>query len=168
MNKVMIAALVVMSGCRGHSDRKADKPAVELPVPTKLPPPPTGSAAAKPAGDHAASIDSEYATLLAMYNAPAGATPCESLYNAVGAEQEAAKNLKRDSIFSFVAPKADFLKVCGALPLAAQQCLVPSYQSKHAQECESAMPHDAEISKLYTMRTALEPPKEAGQMPAAH
>lgn len=164
MNKIVIAALVVMSGCRGHSDRKADKAAVELPVPTKLPPPQAGSAAHKP-GEHASSIDDEYATLLAMYNAPAGATPCESLYNAVGAEQDAAKNLKRDSIFSFVAPKPDFMKLCAALPLATQQCLVPSYQSKHAQECDGVKPADADLDKLYKLRKDLEPPKEAGQLP---
>ncbi|HSN26283.1 MAG TPA: hypothetical protein VLT45_08360 [Kofleriaceae bacterium] len=166
MNKIVIAALVLSAACRGHSDRKADKAAVELPVPTKLPPPATGSAA-KPAGDHATSIDNEYATLLAMYNAPAGATPCESLYNAVGAEQDAAKKLERESIFSFVAPKPDFMKVCGALPLTAQQCLVPSYQSKHAQECDGVKMPEDEIAKLYKLRKDLEPPKEAGQLPAS-
>lgn len=161
MNKLVLAALVTLVGCHKHSDPAKDKPSVTLPVPTKLPPVQPGSGAHTE--DHASSIDNEYATLIAMYKAPPGATPCESLYNAIGAEEDAAKSLKRDSIFTFVAPKPDFLKACGALPLMTQQCLVPAYQSKHAQECDGVHPSDADLAKLYVLRPGLEPPKEAGQ-----
>ena len=161
MTKIVIAALVVLAACKGHA-KKADQ-SRDLPVPTKLPPAPTGSAA-KAGDEHAKEIDNEYATLMAMYNAPAGATPCESLYNAIGAEQAKAKELKRDSVFSFVAPKDEFLKQCGALPATTQQCLVPAYQSHHAQECDSIDPTDAKIQVLFKLRTDLEPPKESGQM----
>ncbi|MBV8762532.1 MAG: hypothetical protein JO257_34930 [Deltaproteobacteria bacterium] len=163
MTKLVLAALVLTTACHKHSDSAKDKPAVTLPVPTKLPPVQPGSGAAKPADDHAASIDSEYATLIAMYKAPPGATPCESLYNAIGAEQDAAKSMKRDSVFTFVAPKADFLKQCGALPAMTQQCLVPAYQSTHGAECESLHPDEKELDKLYKLRDGLEPPKEKGQ-----
>lgn len=168
MKKLWLAALVLLFACRGHSDRAKDqKPAVTLPVPTKLPPAPTGSAAAKPGpgGDHAAEIDNEYATLLAMYDAPTGATPCESAYNAVTAEREAAKTLKRDSVFTFVAAKPDFLKLCNALRVTAQQCLVPKYESQHGPECEGAKAKDDDLAKLYVLRKDLEPPKESGQIP---
>jgi hypothetical protein len=165
MNKLWIAALLVLLACRGDSDRAKDtKRAVELPVPTKLPP--AGSAAAKPTENHAAEIDSEYATVIAMYKAPAGATPCESLYNAIVAEQDAAKNLKRDSVFSFVAPKPDFMKLCAALPVSTQQCLVPSYQAQHAQECDGMKPPAADVAKLYVLRQDLQPPAESGQLPS--
>lgn len=166
MNKLVLAALVVMFGCHKHSDSAKDRPAVTLPVPTKLPPAPSGSAN-KPS-EHATEIDSEYATLIAMYKAPAGATPCDSLYNAVLAEQESAKDLKRDSAFSFVAPKPDFMKLCNALPVTSQQCLVPAYQSRHAQECDGVHVPDDDVAKLYKLRADLEPPKEPGQMPATH
>jgi len=165
MKKHWLAALVLMSACRSHSDHKDDKPAVTLPVPTKLPPVVTGSAAAKPGADHAAAIDNEYATLLAMYNAPAGATPCESAYNAITAEQDAAKTLKRDSVFTFVAAKPDFLKLCNAQSVTAQQCLVPKYQDEHSPECDAAKVKDDELAKLYVLRKDLEPPKESGQIP---
>jgi hypothetical protein len=164
MTKLAIAALALLLGCRGHSDRPADKPPVQLPVPHKLPP--AGSAAAAGSGeDHAKAIDDEYATVLAMYNAPAGATPCESLHNAVLAEADAAKKLGRASVFSFVAPEPEFLKVCSALPQMVQQCLVPKYQATHAQECDGVQPDDAAVGKLYKLRSDLEPPKEPGQMP---
>jgi hypothetical protein len=162
MKKLVIAALV-MFACRGHSDRAADKPARELPIPHKLPP--VGSGSAAHAEDHAAAIDNEYATVRAMYNAPAGATPCESSYNAITAEQDAAKKLERDSIFTFVAPKADFLKLCGALPTTYQQCLVPAYQARHNEECAAANPAAGELDKLYVIRKDLEPPKENVQLP---
>jgi hypothetical protein len=166
MNKLSILALGLLLACHGKSDRnKDDRPVVQLPLPHKLPPAPAGSAA-KAGEDHAASIDNEYATLLAMYNAPTGATPCESAYNAVTAEQEAAKSLKRDSVFTFVAPKADFLKQCGALGAMVQQCLVPKYQSQHGVDCDTAKPADADLAKLYVLRKDLEPPKEPGQLPA--
>lgn len=166
MKTLTIAALVLLSACHGHSDRaKDDKPAVTLPVPTKLPPAPTGSAAAKPSEGHAAAIDNEYATLLAMYNAPTGATPCESAYNAITAEQESAKTLKRDSVFSFVAAKPDFLKLCNALSVTRQQCLVPKYQAQHAPECDGAKLPADDLAKLYVLRKDLEPPKESGQIP---
>jgi hypothetical protein len=166
MNKLVIASFVMMFGCRGHSDRAADKPPRQLPVPQKLPP--AGSAQAAGSGaNHAQAIDDEYATLLAMYNAPAGATPCESLHNAVLAEQDAAKKLGRESIFSFVAPEAEFLKVCAALPQMVQHCLVPKYQSQHGAECDGVQPSDADVAKLYALRKDLEPPKESGQMPGS-
>jgi hypothetical protein len=168
MTKTVIAALVLLAACRGHSDKAADKQVRELPVPTKLPPPVQGSAKPPPGEDHAAAIDDEYATVLAMYKAPPGATPCDSLYIAIGTEQDAAKTLKRDSVFSFVAPKADFMKLCGALSPAAQQCLVPSYRAHHPQECDGVKPPDDEVAKLYKLRKDLEPPKEAGQMPPSH
>jgi len=163
---VIVAALVPLFGCRSHSDRAKDqKPSVTLPVPTKLPPVPTGSAPAKPGEDHAAAIDNEYATLLAMYNAPTAATPCESAYIAITTEQDAAKKLKRDSVFTFVAPKPDFLKLCNALNVTKQQCLVPKYQSQHDAECQGAKLAGDDLAKLYVMRSDLEPPKESGQIP---
>ena len=162
MNKIVIIALVMLVACKRHAD-KPDQQIPKLPVPTKLPPAATGSAQAG-GNDHAAEIDNEYATLMAMYKAPPGATPCDTLYNAIGAERDKAKELKRDSVFSFVAAKDDFMKLCGALPAITQQCLAPAYQAHHAQECEGVDPADPKLEKLFTLRKDLEPPKESGQM----
>lgn len=164
MNKLVLAALLVTFAChKKKADDHSGDNIPHLPVPTKLPP----AGSAKPVDEHAAAIDNEYATLMAMYKAPEGATPCESLYNAILAEQDAAKNLKRDSVFLYVAPKADFMKLCGALPLTSQQCLVPAYQAKHGPECELVQTKDDDVAKLYQLREGLEPPKEPGQMPGS-
>ena len=162
MNKIVIATLVTLFACKGHSKKVDNDQVPKLPVPTKLPPAPTGSA--QHAGDdHAAEIDNEYATLLAMYKAPTGATPCESLYNAVLAEQAKAKELKRDSVFTFVAPKDEFMKLCAALPATTQQCLAPAYQSRHARDCEAVNMTNEKFETLFKLRGDLEPPKEPGQ-----
>ena len=165
MNKIVIAALVTLIACKGRSKKVDDDQVRTLPVPTKLPPAPTGSAQ-NAGNDHAAEIDNEYATLIAMYNAPAGATPCDSLYNAVLAEQAKAKELQRDSVFTFVAPKDTFMKLCTALPTTEQQCLVPSYQSHHGRDCEAVNMTNEKFEPMFKLRGDLEPPKEAGQAAA--
>lgn len=140
---------------RTAADPKAH---AKLPVPSKLPPAPPKEPAN--VGGHGTGIDDSYATLRAMYQAPEGATPCESLHNAVIAEQDAAKAMKRASVFSFVAPKDAFMKTCQALPATIQSCLVPRYQARNQQACESAQAATEDVAKLYKVREDLAAPAE--------
>lgn len=149
----ILLAVVIAFGC-SSSKQDSSKGSNDLPVPTKLPPA-VGSGSAK-AGAHSQSIDHSYSAVRAMYEAPEGATPCESAYNAVTAEQAAAKPTKRGSIFSFVAPKDEFLKLCAALPDAAQQCLVPRYQARNQATCATAKAPIEQVEKLYAIRKDLD------------
>jgi hypothetical protein len=163
---VAVAALAV--GC------KQDRPAAggsgegkapgDLPLPRKLPPAPPPSAQPPPPA-HGAEIDTSYATVLAMYNAPEGATPCESAYNSVVAEQDAARTMKRESIFKFVAAKDVFLKLCHAFPAASQQCLIPKYEARNREACRDARAPAEQIKALYVIREDLDQPAEPGQIP---
>ncbi|CAN5923436.1 hypothetical protein BH11MYX3_BH11MYX3_35920 [soil metagenome] len=164
-NRTVALVVIAMVAC-SKQDRPADRGSAEgdhdLPVPHKLPPP---TAPARPADTHGTEIDTSYATVLAMYKAPEGATPCESAHNAVIAEQAAAATMKRASIFSFVATKDEFIKVCAALPAAAQNCLVPRYQARNRESCASDKAPEDTIKKLYEIRTDLDQPAEPGQPP---
>jgi hypothetical protein len=99
---------------------------------------------------HATGIDQtdSSASMIAMINAPEGATPCESAYNALAAEQAAARLRKSKSLFTWVAAKDDFLARCGELPDKAQQCMAPRYRRSH-DDCATARPPDAVLAKLF-------------------
>lgn len=150
--KIITLSLALVLGCSSSKKDGAERGSNELPVPTKLPPA-SGSAAQ---GAHAKSIDQSYSSVRAMYEAPDGATPCESLFNAITAEQEAAKGTKRGSIFSFVAPKDELLRLCAALPAEGQRCLVPAYQARNQATCLSAKPPSEQVDKLYVLRKDLD------------
>ena len=157
---VVLAVLsaLALHGCK--QDRPVDGTASrDLPLPHKLPPaPPAGAQPKPPHADHAAQIDKSYATVLAMYEAPEGATPCESAWNAVAAEQQAAKTTGTDSIFTFVAPHDVFVSLCGAMPAASQQCLIPRYRSRNQASCATVTPGDT--AKLFVTRKNMDEPHE--------
>jgi hypothetical protein len=85
-------------------------------------------------------------SMVAMLNAPEAATPCETAYGAVDAEQAAAKLRGSKSLFKWVAPKPDFLARCQALAPEAQRCMMPRYRRDHSQDCLIAEPSE-EIRK---------------------
>lgn len=170
-----IAALVAAAlalGCKQDrpADQGAGRASGDLPVPTKLPParPPRPPQPAQGSAEtpHTAGIDNSYATVLAMYQAPEGATPCESAYNSVVAEQAAATTMKRESIFRFVAPKDVFFKLCQALPPASQQCLIPRYEARNREACRTAAASSEQIKPMYVIREDLDQPAEPGETPA--
>jgi hypothetical protein len=99
---------------------------------------------------HAAGFDSADSAVSfeAMMNAPEGATPCESAYAAVEAEQQATKLRGTKSIFEWVAPKPEFLASCQALTPAQQKCMAPRYRHEHAEECQQARPSPDTLAKL--------------------
>jgi len=111
--------------------------------------PPPAAASASP---HGAAMDDAMASVLAMYSAPEGATPCESAHNAFAVEAAEARRLGRASQFSFVADRAAFLAGCAALAPDAQPCLVPRYRARHRDACDRALPAAAALSHLFVIR----------------
>ena len=99
---------------------------------------------------HAGGIDQTDTSVSfeAMLAAPEGATPCETAYGAIAAEQSAAKLRGTRSIFQWVAPKPDFMAGCQALSEAEQKCMMPRYRRDHGDECGRARPDPAVMKKL--------------------
>jgi hypothetical protein len=87
-------------------------------------------------------------SMQAMLNAPDGATPCETAYAAIEAEQQATKLRGTKSIFEWVAPRPDFLASCQALTETQQRCMSVRYKRAHADECQQARPSPDTLAKL--------------------
>ncbi|HEY5927627.1 MAG TPA: hypothetical protein VIV11_38345 [Kofleriaceae bacterium] len=98
---------------------------------------------------HATGIDQadSSVSMLTMLNAPEGATPCETAFNALDAEQTAARLRKGKSMFKWVAPKQEFLAQCQQLPAETQRCMMPRYRREH-DDCAAARPPDAVLHKM--------------------
>ena len=99
---------------------------------------------------HAGGIDQTdtAVSLQAMLNAPEGATPCETAYAAIEAEQQATKLRGTKSIFEWVAPKPDFLANCQALTPGQQKCMALRYRRDHDDECLRERPSPDTLAKL--------------------
>ncbi len=113
------------------------------------PPPPARESS------HGAAMDDAYASVLAMYDAPEGGTPCETAHNAFAAEADKARSLGRESHFAFLADRPAFLVGCQALAPEAQRCLAPRYQARHRAGCTEALPPVGELSHLFKERPQL-------------
>lgn len=114
---------------------------------------------------HGKEIDSAHAPQIAMFKAPEGATPCESALNAFLAEVDAARTQGKRSIFAFVADRDTFLTNCKALAPAVQSCLVPHYAARHRDECQAALPPNAQLAKLFVLREDSEAPTSEPPLP---
>lgn len=99
---------------------------------------------------HAEGFDQADASVSfeAMLNAPEKATPCETAFAAIQAEQQAAKARGTHSMFEWVAPEAEFLANCRALTEAQQQCMAPRYRHDHRDDCDRARPSPNTLAKL--------------------
>lgn len=99
---------------------------------------------------HATGIDQTdtAVSMSAMLNAPDGASPCETAYAAIEAEQKATKLRGGTSIFKWVAAKPDFLATCATLSPAAQSCMMPRYRRDHRDDCAQARPPTDVMEKL--------------------
>jgi hypothetical protein len=106
---------------------------------------------------HATGIDQtdSSASMIAMINAPEGATPCESAFNALDAEQAAARLRKSKSMFKWVAAKDEFVARCRELPEKSQQCMAPRYRREH-DDCATARPPDAVLQKMFIAEPVVE------------
>lgn len=107
---------------------------------------------------HAIGIDEAdtSVSLLAMLNAPEGATPCETAYLALEAERGAARLRGGASMFEWIAPKHEFIAACEALPEAAQRCMAPRYRREHDQACVLARPPDAQLQQMFKAAPVVE------------
>jgi hypothetical protein len=99
---------------------------------------------------HAGGLDrtDTAVSMEAMMNAPDGATPCETAYAAIEAEQQAVKLRGTKSIFEWVAPKPDFLASCQALTPGQQKCMALRYRRQHDEECQRERPSPDTLAKL--------------------
>ncbi len=107
---------------------------------------------------HATGIDEAdtSVSIMAMMHAPEGATPCETAYLALAAEQEAARLHGGTSMFDWIAPKPEFLAACQTLSVEAQQCMMPRYRGEHDDACVLARPPDAQLQKMFKAAPAVE------------
>lgn len=131
--------------------------AIAVFVATRADPRPEAPPAPLGPSPHGAAMDESLASVLAMYRAPEGATPCESAHNAFAAEAEAARSLGRESHFAFVADRDAFLVGCEALAPEARPCLVPRYRARHRDACGRALPPVEALSHLFVAREESEP-----------
>lgn len=69
----------------------------------------------------------------AALDAPAGATPCESSFNAFLALGEAAKKAQMDPPWKSFPAKDAYLAACAAVPVEAQECMIPKNQGNRAK-----------------------------------
>lgn len=83
-----------------------------------------------------------------MLNAPELATPCETAYGAIEAEQNTAKLRGTQSIFQWVAPKPDFLAACQSMTPDQQRCMPPRYRKDHEDECKRSRPDTVVLKKM--------------------
>jgi hypothetical protein len=99
---------------------------------------------------HAGGLDrtDTAVSMEAMMTAPEGATPCETAYAAIEAEQQAVKLRGTKSIFEWVAPKPDFLTSCQALTPGQQKCMALRYRRAHDEECQRERPSPDTMAKL--------------------
>lgn len=90
--------------------------------------------------EHAAGMDVAMGAFRAPYEAPDGATPCETAYIAFKASQDYATEHHVQPVILWLAPRQEFLDRCAALPGATQVCMAPRYLIKHRDECDKAKP----------------------------
>jgi hypothetical protein len=116
-------------------------------------------AAANTSDVEAAGIDQtdSSVSLMAMLNAPDQATPCLTAYAAIDAERAAMKLHNGTSMFTWIAPKDEFVARCQELSPALQQCMAPRYRRDHADDCSKARPTPDVLKKLYVGAPIVDP-----------
>lgn len=114
---------------------------------------------AKTSNVEAAGIDQTdtAVSMMAMLNVPDQATPCLTAYAALEAERSTMKLHDGKSMFTWVAPKDEFVARCEELPSAQQQCMAPRYRRDHADACSKARPLPDVLKKLYVGVPIVEP-----------
>jgi hypothetical protein len=152
--RLLVAALILGAAVflilRSH---RADAP--------RLAPPPTSSQESA----HGAGIDRSMAAVLALQNAPEGATPCETAYNAYKASKDVSDTQGVKAVVLSLAPRDEFLARCAALPPDTQACLAPRYMSKHRADCQRADP-GTKLTGMVELLRRTEPSHEDDSVPA--
>jgi len=129
--------------------------------------PPAPPTAAPPVpgqeSEHGAGIDHAMAAVLAMQNAPEGATPCETAYNAFKASKDVSDKQDVKAVVLSLVPRDEFLTRCADLPPQTQLCLAPHYMWQHRAECRGASPGGANLSGMVELLRRTEPTAVEGQ-----
>ena len=99
------------------------------------------------------------AAVLALQNAPDGATPCETAYNAFKASKDVSDTQGVKAVVLSLAPRDEFLARCAGLPPDTQACLTPRYMWKHRADCQRADP-GAKLSGMVELLRRTEPSHE--------
>jgi hypothetical protein len=86
-----------------------------------------------------AHADKQEQAFKAALEAPAGATSCESAYNAIEALANAAARAHEDPPWKSVPKRDEFVTACAALPADTQLCMLPKYQGSNAAQCEKLL-----------------------------
>jgi hypothetical protein len=113
---------------------------------------------------HGAGVDRSMAQLVAMMKAPEGATPCETAWLAVQAEQESAKKLGKRSIYAKVAERGEFMRICGTLPKDAQACMAPRYMAANRDKCMVFKPPTDTLKSMLEVRPELVDPLDEQEL----
>jgi hypothetical protein len=138
---VSVAALVLVAGA-----------AVALVGPLQRHFTPAPAAPTAPTSSHAAGMDHAMRSVLVMYKAPPGDTPCESAYNAFKASLDVST---QEHVIPFVLslqPHDVFIARCNALPAQTQQCLLVAYKAQHQSECDRARPSREQFASLVELK----------------
>ncbi len=122
-------------------------------------PPPTPAPVASQESTHGAGIDQSMAAVLALQNAPDGATPCETAYNAFKASKDVSDAKGVKAVVLSLAPHDEFLARCAGLSPQAQACLAPRYMSRHRADCQRADPGTS-LSGMVELLRRTEPSQE--------
>lgn len=130
------------------------------PPPSSKPPPVASQESA-----HGAGIDQSMAAVLALQNAPDGATPCETAYNAFKASKDVSDTQGVKAVVLSLAPRDQFLARCAGLPPQTQACLAPRYMRLHRAECQRADP-GVNLSGMVELLRRTEPSHEDESVPA--
>jgi hypothetical protein len=86
----------------------------------------------------------------AVFDAPLGATPCETAYNAVHAIDEAARAGNKATPWTSLPDRATFLARCAALPPDEQQCYQPRYAAENHPTCDPIFRKYAKNNPLWS------------------
>jgi hypothetical protein len=105
-------------------------------------------AAASPASS-AAGVDFALQPISGVFDAPQGATPCETAYNAVSAVDQASRARNRTTPWDVLPDRDTFLARCAALPPQEQQCYQPRYSAENHPTCDPIFKKYAKNNPLW-------------------
>ncbi len=89
----------------------------------------------KHGGEEKHGESSEIAPLRAALNAPEGATPCETAWNAFAALDQACINANMPAPWPVMPKRTEFFDICQRMPGEMQRCLAPKYNSLNHAKC---------------------------------
>ena len=81
-------------------------------------------------------LDFALSPFAAGFDAPAGATPCETAYNALHAIDDKARSMGKTTPWSTLPDRESLLARCNALPPQEQQCYQPRYAAQNHPVCD--------------------------------